>query len=490
MKEAYIKSRNLLIIEIILAAGIFILDIYTPRGIADAVGYVALVLLTLWSSRRSHTILAALAGSVLTIVGLLLSPQGEIASIFVSNRVLALAVIWASAFVILRFKRSEKESRKMRDSLNALFMHATEGIIISDNSGKIEMINPEAEKQFGYEQSGLTGKNISRLIPVSFFENAYSTNGSGMEMTARRKDGSEFPVSVSLSRYMLDGVQFVVAFIVNITERKKQQEDLKRSHEELKQYALVLKETNAELENFAYISSHDLQEPLRKIQSFGDRLLIREKEALSEEGKDYLARMLNASARMQKLISDLLSFSRLTSRSQTYCEIDLNQVAAEVMSDMEVTIAKSNARIEIGKLPRVMGEPTQMRQLFQNLVGNAVKFRKPDEDPVVHISSRDVIIDNRKFTEIRFSDNGIGFDEKYTDKIFGIFQRLDGSKYEGSGIGLAICKKIALRHTGSISAHSSPGKGSVFTVMLPATTNNSTENHETKIEIDRNSYRG
>ncbi|HET6989822.1 MAG TPA: PAS domain S-box protein, partial [Bacteroidia bacterium] len=470
MRQA--KNGNLLIIGILFAAGIFIVDIYTPLGVADAISYVALVLLTLWSSRKSHTIIAASAGTVLTILGMIASPPGEIASIFVANRALALIGIWSAAFVILRFKKSEAESRKMRDSLNALFTYATEGIIISDDLGKIQMVNPEAEKQFGYEKSELMGKSIDVLVPdhlakkhsryrEQFFEKPKSrAMGNGMELWGRRKNGSEFPLEISLSSYMLDGTHFVVAFIINITERKKQEEALKQTHEELKQYAFVLKETNAELENFAYISSHDLQEPLRKIQSFGDRLQTKDAAVMSEEGKDYLARMMNASVRMQKLINDLLGFSRLTSHSQSYSKIDLNQVATEVMSDLEVSIAKNNVKIQVDVLREVMGEPTQMRQLFQNLIANAIKFKKDKEDPVIHISSRDITIEERSFTEIRFEDNGIGFDEKYSDKIFSIFQRLDGRKYEGSGIGLAICKKIALRHGGTITASSTPGKGS------------------------------
>lgn len=489
---AHIKSWSLLVIEIILATGIFIIDIYTPLGIAESVSYVAIVLLTLWSGKKSHTVIAASAGTLLTITGMLLSPDGEIASIFVSNRLLALICIWTSAFVILRFKQSEKESRKTRDSLDALFTYATEGIIISDRSGKIEMVNPEAEKQFGYEKSELIAKTMEMLIPVrsekannenqDFFFGDTQSKMVGLELVGRKKNGGGFPISISWSSYTLDGAHFFVFFIVNITERKRQEEELKRSHEDLKQYAAVLKETNAELENFAYISSHDLQEPLRKIQSFGDRLQIKSEAMLNEEGKDYLARMLNASARMQKLINDLLCFSRLTSRSQTYTEVDLNQVATEVMSDMEVTITKNNGKINVEKFPKLMGEPTQMRQLFQNLIGNGIKFKKDSENPVINISSKNITVENKNFIQVQFEDNGIGFDEKYNDKIFGIFQRLGGSKQEGSGIGLAICKKIVLRHGGAISARSSPGKGSVFTVTLPFVPLNSIiENHDTEI---------
>lgn len=474
-----VKNSNLLITGVALAAVIFITDIYTPRGIADAISYVALVLLTLWSSRKSHTIIAAIGGTILTVSGLAFSPAGEVASIFLANRFLAIIGIWVAAFVILRFKESEKKNQQMRDSLNALFNYATEGIIITDKDGIITLVNPEAEKQFGYDPEELLGKSIDILVPdrvagrhrghrEQFMKHGDSrAMGVGMELWGKRKDNSEFPVEISLSSYKLDQQQQTVVFVIDITERKKRQEEINRTHEELKKYAAMLKDTNAELESFAYISSHDLQEPLRKIQSFGGRVLAGEHDKLSDDGKDYLTRVLNAAARMQSLINDLLTFSRLTTRSKTSVEVDLNVVAAEVMQDMEVTIAKNNARIVVDPLPRVVAEPTQMRQLFQNLLVNAIKFRKADVDPVIHISAGRVDFNGHDYHELRFEDNGIGFNEKYAEKIFGIFQRLEGSRYEGSGIGLTICKKIVSRHGGAISVKSTPGKGSVFLIRLP-----------------------
>jgi len=476
-----VKNRNLLVLEIILATGIFIIDMYTPRGIADAISYVALVLLTLWSDKKSHTLIAAVGATLLTITGGFFSPAGESTSVFMVNRSLAIIGVWAAAAVMIRFKTYEAEGRRLKDSLNALFTYATEGIIITDAEGKIEMINPEAEKQFGYEPHELVGKTIEALVPARDAEKhkhhrerfnqqpRARVMGAGMELMARRKDNSEFPVEISLSTYLLDKARYTVAFIIDITERKSRELQLKQSHDELKQYAAMLKDTNAELESFAYISSHDLQEPLRKIQSFGSRIEIEESAHLSETGKDYLARILNAAERMQNLINDLLTYSRLTTRDKVRTDVDLNEIAREVITDLEVSIEKNNARITINPLPKIAGEPTQMRQLFQNLIGNAIKFRKPDTDPNITISSRNIEVEGRRYAELVFEDNGIGFDEKYAEKIFGIFQRLDGAKFEGSGIGLTICKKIAARHGGIITAESTLGSGSVFTVTFPLT---------------------
>ena len=202
-----------------------------------------------------------------------------------------------------------------------------------------------------------------------------------MNLFAKRKDGSEFSVEISLSPYTKDGESFVIAFIIDITIRKKNEDEIKKKKEELEFLTENLRESNKELENFAYISSHDLQEPLRKIQSFGDRLKSIERENFSEQGKDYLERILNAAARMQVLINDLLSFSRLSSRAQVFATIDLNELLKDVLSDLEVAIEKSGTKIEVEQLPVIDAEPTQMRQLFQNLISNAIKFRSLENSP-------------------------------------------------------------------------------------------------------------
>lgn len=364
-----------------------------------------------------------------------------------------------------------------KEVVEALFLHATEGILVANKNGEIIRINSSAEKMFGYEKDELLGQKIEVLIPQriththvshreGFNKNPHPRSmGAGMNLYARRKDNSEFAVEISLSPYKKNDDPFVVAFIIDITIRKKIEDDIKKKKEELELLTEQLKESNKELENFAYISSHDLQEPLRKIQSFGDRLKSVESANFSEQGKDYLDRILNAASRMQILINDLLAFSRVSTRAQAFSFIDLNTILKEVLSDMEVTIEKTATKIKAEKLPSIVAEPTQIRQLFQNLISNAVKFRKEEETPVIKIYSKSNP-SNSNLIDIIFEDNGIGFDEKYIDKIFTIFQRLEGQKYEGSGIGLAICRKIAMRHSGNITAKSKNGKGSTFIVTL------------------------
>jgi len=234
-----------------------------------------------------------------------------------------------------------------------------------------------------------------------------------------------------------------------------------------------LARSNQELQQFAFIASHDLQEPLRKIKTFGDRLKATCNDALTPQGKDYLERMQNAASRMQILIEDLLTLSRVTSRGEPFVSVNLTQIAQEVISDLEIRIQQTEGIVEVEDLPTIVADPLQMRQLLQNLIGNALKFHRPETPPIVKIYSQDAQFQSNQFLgseycQLIVEDNGIGFEQKYLERIFNVFQRLHGrSKYEGTGIGLAICKKIVERHCGTITARSQPGQGSDFIITLP-----------------------
>lgn len=256
-----------------------------------------------------------------------------------------------------------------------------------------------------------------------------------------------------------------------ILERKWAEEALARQAQELAR-------SNTELEQFAHVASHDLQEPLRKILAFGDRLKTSCSQELGDQGYDYVKRMQVAATRMQTLITDLLMLSRVMTRPQPFVSVDLTKIARETISDMEVRIQEVGGRVHLDPLPTIDADPVQMRQLLQNLIGNALKFHRNGEPPVVRVQAvlsqdqdkADQAQDagTHQRCEIRVEDNGIGFDEKYLDRIFAPFQRLHGrSTYQGTGMGLAICRKIVERHRGQITAQSRPGQGTIFSVTLP-----------------------
>lgn len=264
-----------------------------------------------------------------------------------------------------------------------------------------------------------------------------------------------------------------------IDERKKLQDELEELNkqledrvqkrtEQLQEYSAHLSRSNQELQDFAYVASHDLQEPLRKIRAFGDILMSEYKVGLGD-GAEYLERMQNAAARMSILIEDLLAFSRVTTRPPVHALVDLQHIADEVKGDLEYQIQRTNGIVEIGELPSIEADPTHMRQLFQNLIGNALKFSRPNVPPVVKVWSETTKKPKAVHT-IHVQDNGIGFDEKYLDRIFSVFQRLHGKdSYEGTGIGLAVVRKITERYNGTITATSKKNQGSTFTVTFPIT---------------------
>lgn len=258
--------------------------------------------------------------------------------------------------------------------------------------------------------------------------------------------------------------RIILLAIEDITERRFTEWHLADQHRELER-------SNDALDEFAAVASHDLQEPLRKILSFGEQLVATAGPALEGDARRHVERMLGAADRMRTLISDLLTYSQVATRVVPFAATDLAGVAREVVADLEATIADAGGRIEIGELPVIDADTAQMRQLLQNLLGNALKYRRKDVPPVVRLSS--ACSGGRNCT-ITVADNGIGFNDRYAEKIFKMFERLHArTQYAGSGIGLAICRKIVERHSGTIAATSTAGQGATFTVTLPITQVNS-----------------
>lgn len=361
-----------------------------------------------------------------------------------------------------------QELQKLQRQYELILNAASEGICGVDPNGKITFANPTAARLLGLEISKMVGRNETDLFGALTQRDTTTVKknqtASPAEVTLKRADGTVFTAEFDRSQICENNrVIGRVMLFRDITERKQSAQALEHKAEELAR-------SNAELEQFAFVASHDLQEPLRKIRAFGDRLKMKCASVLPTEGADYLDRMQNASARMQTLINDLLTFSRVISRTEPFVTVDLAQVTREVLSDLEVRIEKTRATVEVGDLPKIDADPMQMRQLIQNLIGNALKFHPPDAKPRVKVNAETIAGDfgEGPVCKLTIQDNGIGFDEKYLDKIFAVFQRLHGrQEYEGTGIGLAVCRRIVDRHKGTITAASKPGEGATFIIKLP-----------------------
>ena len=403
--------------------------------------------------------------------------------------------------------QAERALQLSQERINSFIRSNLIGILFGDTAGGVDEANDEYLRIIGYSREELTAGLIrwDRITPPEYLERDRQgiaearAKGSctPYEKEYVRKDGSRISVLIG---YILLGAAKTeaVAFILDITKRKQAEKLLQQTNDELEQRvrsrtaelasvnaslkaeiaerrekerqlslaASELKTSNRALQDFAYVASHDLQEPLRKIRTFGGRLQVKYAEELGETGRDYLGRMQNAAERMQNLIRDLLSYSRITTKVRPFVATDLNQIAREVLSDLETAIEQSQAEITVGQLPTLEADPLQMRRLLQNLIGNALKFHQPDTTPTIEVAG----VTASTSIELQVKDNGIGFDEKYLDRIFTPFQRLHGRwEYEGTGMGLAICRKIVERHGGTLTARSYLGRGTTFIITLPRT---------------------
>ena len=413
---------------------------------------------------------------LLTVIGAGLT-EADVPAVTTFANQAAIALENTRAAEVLR--ESEAKYRNLTESLDELIYRADPETFVAT------YVNRAVERIYGYTVEEFLGDPTlweSTIHPEDkervfawFTEPQRKMESGAIEYRIIRKDKTVRWVEdhVSWEKDQQGNVVSLNGVLYDITERK-------RAEQALKTFATQLERSNRELQDFAYIASHDLQEPLRKIQAFGDRLETRYTGALDEQGRDYLQRMQQAARRMQRLINDLLAYSRVTTGGQLFVAVDLAQVAREVLSDLEVRLEQTGGQVEVGDsstlrqaqdgagLPKIQADPTQMRQLLQNLIGNALKFHREGVPPVIKLHAQISEVFETSEVSITVEDNGIGFNEKYLDRLFQPFQRLHGrQEYEGSGMGLAICRKIVERHGGSITARSTPGQGTTFIVVLP-----------------------
>jgi PAS domain S-box-containing protein len=360
---------------------------------------------------------------------------------------------------------AKKAERKFRDLLDA----APDAMVIIDTHGHIALINAQAERMFGFTREEMVGQPIEMLIPERLHERHRSHRagyahdprqrpmGTGLDLWARRKDGSEFPVEISLGPLQTDEGALVTAAVRDITERKNVER-------QLADYADSLKRSNRELEQFAYIASHDLRAPLRSLTGFSQLLQKRYGDRMEGEAAEFLGYITSSAKQMEHLIDDLLAFSRVSRVEQALVAVDCEALLAKVQQQLKAVIEARRARITHEPLPAVMGIEHELMQLFQNLISNGLKFQ-PGAAPTVHVG----VSAEGAGWHFRVVDRGIGVPSEYHDKIFLIFQRLHSTEeYEGTGVGLAICKKIVEHHGGRIWIESEPGKGSTFHFTLKA----------------------
>jgi PAS domain S-box-containing protein len=375
-----------------------------------------------------------------------------------------------------------KAERKFRSLLEA----APDAMAVVNREGKIVLVNVQTERMFGYDRQELLGQPMQMLVPerfqeqnierrVNFFlDPQTSPMGAGLDLSGVRKDGSEFPIEISLSPLDTDEGLLVTAAIRDVTERKRTLQEIRELNGKLEQRVAertaelmesveALRRSNDDLNQYVYAASHDLQEPMRLVALYSQMLDKKHGSELGDQAQKYLSYVLNGALRMESLLKDLLAYSQLGSFGEAPASpVACGDVMRKVVLNLQASIEQNGAFVTWNGLPTVVADEVRLVQLFQNLVGNAIKYRR-QEAPRIHVDAK------RRLVDWLFSvqDNGIGIKPEYAQQIFGIFKRLHGNKYPGTGIGLAICQRIVESYGGRIWLDSVPGEGSSFYFTFP-----------------------
>jgi PAS domain S-box-containing protein len=382
-----------------------------------------------------------------------------------------------------QLKQVYDELKERQENLQRLLHYAPDAVIVIDAQSQILFWNPKAEEIFGWISNEVLNKSLTDIIIPMHYRKAHAEGmkrflstgeahvlNKTIEITALRKGGEEFYVSLTISTTQQNGKTAFIAFIRDIDKQK-------RNALELEQKKKELETSNQELEQFAHVASHDMKEPIRKINILTDILLTNENSNFSSNEKIHLEKIQNAASRLTKMVDGVLTYSTLKSEEYIFEKVDLNNMISSVVEDLELLIEEKKAVIKFEKLPELIGANFLIYQLFYNLINNALKFSLPDVPPLIIIKSEDLseqdirnnnLNEDISYTEITLEDNGIGFSQEYAEKIFKTFFRLHAKQiYEGTGLGLSLCKNIVDKHHGIINAEGREGMGARFTIILP-----------------------
>jgi len=378
---------------------------------------------------------------------------------------------------ISRRKQAEEELRESEEKFRGLLEAAPDAMVIVDRGGLIVLVNARTESLLGYQRDELLGQPVEILVPVQFrtVHQGHRVNysespqarpmGAGLDLCARKKDGAEIPVEISLSPLQAEEATLVLSAIRDVTERRRAADELNALNELLERRVTELREANREIESFSYSVSHDLRAPLRQVNGFAGILLEEYASQLDDSAQHYLHRVVDGAQHMGRLVDDLLNLARLGRQEITVQITGLNGLVQEVAEDLKSETQDRQIDWRIGKLPFVECDPGLIKQVFANLLSNALKYTRPREHAVIEVGQASV--NGRE--EIFVRDNGVGFNMKYADKLFGVFQRLHRQEdFEGTGVGLATVLRIIHKHGGQIRAEAELDKGAAFYFALGA----------------------
>ncbi|OWV86332.1 PAS domain-containing sensor histidine kinase [Rhizobium sp. N122] len=461
-----------------------LVDLYTPLGVANGILYVPLVLTALWFGNRNAPLFFAFACTVLLMLGFFAVRHDEAAFWQeIANRTITAATLWLIAILVFYFMRNNHNLETERVRFGALVRGTPDAVIVIDGGGTIRSYNPAAESMFGYSPQETIGRNIKMLMPEPYHSehDGYLAHyrktgeeriiGTTRMVSGRRKNGIVFPIDVSISAVATGDAKIFVGIVRDISERARQEERMKTTLAQLEAYTAELERSNHDLDEFAYIASHDLKEPLRGLHNHSRFLLEDYEDKLDDDGVRRLNRLVRLSQRMEKLVNDLLYFSRLGRQQLAVKRSDIGLIVKDVVATMELLLEERHAKVVIdGQLPDVVCDAPRLTEVFRNLITNAIKYNdKPA--PLVSIGylERYVGKDGTVARNVFFvRDNGKGIPQEFHEDIFRIFKRLEKSQDsdDGTGAGLTFVRKIIARHNGDIWLESEVGTGTTFYFTL------------------------